>query len=102
MTREELAFNEAHGAATPLRELGLTIAGSALEPVVKEFQAELERVGITKVRPAFYLSTEWGVSEGTIAIAIPFYLAHPDLTNLHAERVGHVEGRGNADILRYL
>jgi hypothetical protein len=39
---------------------------------------------------------------GTVAIAIPFYLASPDLTRLHAERTGHVEGLGRADILRYL
>jgi hypothetical protein len=35
-------------------------------------------------------------------MAIPFYLARPDLTALHAERVGHVEGFDRADILRYL
>ena len=37
-----------------------------------------------------------------MAIAIPFYLARPDLTALHAERAGHVEGFDRADILRYL
>jgi len=30
------------------------------------------------------------------------YLARPDLTALHAERVGHVEGFDRADILKYL
>ena len=54
------------------------------------------------MRPRFYLSTEWGVPFETVAIAIPFYLARPDLTALHAERVGHVEGFDRADILRYL
>ena len=38
----------------------------------------------------------------TVAIAIPFYLARPDLTALHAERTGLVEGFDRADILRYL
>jgi hypothetical protein len=37
-----------------------------------------------------------------VAIAIPFYLARPDLTALHAERAGFVEGVSRADILRYL
>ena len=37
-----------------------------------------------------------------MAIGIPFYLARPELTALHAERVGHVEGFSRADILRYL
>jgi hypothetical protein len=41
------------------------------------------------------------VPEGTIAIAIPFYLARPELTALHAERVGHVEGADRGEILRY-
>jgi hypothetical protein len=91
-----------HRWGVPIRELGLTIAGSALEPILVEFQDELRRAGIRKVRPKFYLSTEWGVVEETIAIAIPFYLARPDLTALHAERVGHIEGAGAADILRYL
>jgi hypothetical protein len=88
--------------ATPIRDLGLSIAGSALEPILAEFEGELQRVGLRRVRPRFYLSTEWGVPEGTVAIAIPFYLARADLTALHAERVGHVEGTSRGDILRYL
>jgi hypothetical protein len=87
--------------AVPIRELGLAIAGSPLEPILAEFEVELEGAGIRRLRPRFYLSTEWGVPEGTIAIAIPFYLARPELTELHAERVGHVEGVGRGDILRY-
>lgn len=86
----------------PIGALGLTIAGSPLEPILAEFQVELDRAGIRRLRPVFYLSTEWGVPEGTIAIAIPFYLARPELSALHAERIGHVEGVGRSDILRYL
>ncbi len=88
--------------ATPIRELGLTIAGTPLEPVLAEFEAELRQAGVRRLRPRFYLSTEWGVPDGTLAIAIPFYLTRADLTALHAERVGHVEGTSRADILRYL
>jgi hypothetical protein len=88
--------------AVPIRDLGLRIEGSPLEPVLAEFARELDRAGIDKVRPKFYLSTEWGVNEGTVAVAIPFHLARPDLTELHAERVGHLEGVGRADLLRYL
>jgi len=95
-------FQEATLGSTPIRDLGLTIAGTRLEPTLAEFQNELERVGIRRLRPRFYLSTEWGVPFGSVAIAIPFYLARPDLTALHAERIGHVEGFNRADILRYL
>ncbi len=70
--------------------------------VLQEFQKELAACGITKVRPHFYLSTEWGVPFDTISIAIPFYLARVDLTDFHAERGGLVEGGGPSDILRYI
>jgi len=95
-------FQEAPPSSRPIRDLGLTIAGTSLEPVIAELEAELEQAGIRRVRPRFYLSTEWGVPFGTVAIAIPFYLARPDLTALHAERTSHVEGMGRADLLRYL
>jgi hypothetical protein len=102
MASEPLRFHESNLWSTPIRDLGLTIGGTRLEPILAEFQEELRQCGITRVRPRFYLSSEWGVPFETIAIAIPFYLARPDLTALHAERVGHVEGFDRADILRYL
>jgi hypothetical protein len=98
----ELPAFESSVGAVPIRDLGLTIEGSPLEPILAEFATELDRAGVRRVRPRFYLSTEWGVPEGTVAIAIPFYLARPDLTAVQAERVGHVEGTGRVEILRYL
>src|SRR3954463_5101579 len=95
-------IREAGPWSRPIRDLGLTLARADLEPILDEFRSELEAAGVRRVRPRFYLSTEWGVPDGTIAVAIPFYLARPDLTALHAERGGHVEGGGHADILRYL
>jgi hypothetical protein len=99
---DPVRFHESNLWSTPIRDLGLTIAGTRLEPILDEFAGELRGAGLTRVRPRFYLSTEWGVPFGTVAIAIPFYLARPDLTALHAERVGHVEGFDRADVLRYL
>ena len=95
-------FQEAKLGETPIRDLGLQIAGTRLEPIVAAFSLELERLGITRIKPNFYLSTEWGVAPDTIAIAIPFYLARQDLTQLHQERAGHVEGYTRNDILKYL
>ena len=94
-------FRETHDVATPIRDLGLTIEGTELAPVVAEFLREVERLGLA-VRPRCYLSTEWGVPFGTVAIAIPFYLASRELTALHDERTGFVEGADRADVLRYL
>jgi hypothetical protein len=95
------AFHESHAWSTPIRDLGLTVAGTALEPIVADFLAEVAGLGV-RVRPRLYLSTEWGVPFGTVAIAIPFYLASPELTRLHEEQTGFVEGVGRRDILRYL
>jgi hypothetical protein len=95
-------FEEAKALKTPIRDLNLTIAGTSLEPIVATFEKELEATGIRRLRPRFYLSTEWGVPYDTIAIAIPFYLARPELTLLQAEQACHVEGSGPKDILRYL
>jgi hypothetical protein len=95
-------LHEENLSGAPIKTLGLTITGTSLEPILAQFASELQRTGIRRLRPRFYLSTEWGVPFGTVAIAIPFYLASPELTRLHAERVGHIEGNGPADILRYL
>lgn len=102
MAADPLGFHESNLWSTPIRDMGLTIEGTRLEPILAEFEAELQGIGLTRVRPRFYLSTEWGVPFETVAVAIPFYLARPDLTALHAERVGHVEGFDRADVLRYL
>ncbi len=99
MASPRLPFAES--LKTPIRDLGLQIEGTRLEPITQEFMAELVRAGVV-IKPRLYLSTEWGVPFGTIAIGIPFYLARPDLTELHADRVGHVEGFNKTDILRYL
>src|SRR5262249_45730113 len=95
-------FRETRLGATPIREMGLVIQGTKLEPVLVEFQRELDRAGIRKLKPHCYLSTEWGVNFGTIGIGIPFYLAREDLVALHAERTGHLEGIGPVELLRYL
>src|SRR5438552_15552619 len=102
MPANEPAFHEAKLGSTRLQDLGLTLTGSPLEPILNEFEAELQRAGIGRLRPRFYLSTEWGVPFATVAIAIPFYLARSDLTALHAKRAGYVEGLSRWDILRYL
>ncbi len=95
-------FREGDLSSRPIRDLGLAIAGTPLERVVAAFQQELAGAGIHRLRPDFYLSTEWGVNFGTIAIGIPFYLARPELTAIHAERIGYVEGTERPELLRFL
>jgi hypothetical protein len=95
-------FHEAALGKTEIRALRLAIAGTRLEPIVVRVLGELEAAGLGRLRPSFYLSTEWGVPMDTVAVAIPFYLARPDLTEIHARRTAHVEGVSPNDILRYL
>jgi len=101
MAQPERAFEEFKYRRTPLCDLKLTIEGTPLEPVLREFEGELEARRI-RVKPHVYLTTEWGVPFPSISIGVPFYLAHPDLTALHGERAGHLEGVGRVELLRYL
>jgi hypothetical protein len=98
----EATTREANPWTTPLRDLHLRIEGTQLAPIIQAFEEELAQRGITGVRPHFYLSDEWGVPLDSINIAIPFYLARPDLTEFHVSRAGFVEGTDRDDILRYL
>jgi len=96
------SFRESNLFGTPIRDLKLAIENTRLAPLIEEFLRELQAKGITLLTPKFHLSAEWGVPFGSIAIGIPFYLAQPELTELHGEEVGHIEGFSPPDILRYL
>jgi hypothetical protein len=96
------ADHERNLLATRLRDLGLKIEGSRLEAGLAALRRELERSGLVRLKPRFYLSTEWGVPSESIAIGIPFYLARPDLMALHGRMAGFLEGAGRSDLLRYL
>ncbi len=98
----ETPFRENKLWSTPLRDLGLKIEGTALEPAIAELRRELDAVGLTRIQPHFYLTTDWVVHDDQIAVGIPFYLARQDLFDLHAEQEGHVEGAHHAELLRYL
>ena len=95
-------FRETTQWSSPIRDLGLKIEGTPLEPAIAEFRRELEAAGFRRLTPHFYLATDWVVHDDTIAIGIPFYLARPDLTALHAEEDGHLEGIGQRALLAYL
>ena len=69
----------------PIRDLGLRIEGSPLEPFVQRLYRELESKQLMKFHPACYLTDEWGCPSGEPVIGIPFYLAHPELARLEKE-----------------
>lgn len=74
-----------------IRDLGVRIEGSPLEPRVEDLYAELEARGLS-LRPPCYLGDEWFTPIPTPAIALPFYLAHPRLEQLELHQMMEVEG----------
>jgi len=70
---------------TRICDLGLTIAGSAVERFVEQLYRELEQKRILKFRPPCYLTDEWGCPSGEPTIGIPFYLARQDLAQIEKE-----------------
>lgn len=68
---------------TPIKDLALHIAGTAVERLVEGLYRELAAAGIA-FRPLCYLSDEWGCPDGKPIIGVPFYLAD--------EKLGAMEG----------
>ncbi len=84
-----------------LRDLGVQIEGTWLEPCVERLYAELERRGI-RVRPHVWLSHEWFSPHNVPGFAIPFYLTHPRLMRLERSQMLEVEGGTAEECMRIL
>jgi hypothetical protein len=82
-------------------DLRVKIAGTELEPRIQRFFDELAAKGIS-FKPLCYLGDEWFCPEGSAAIAIPFYLAHPRLKKLEERMMMEVEGGTEAWCMRLL
>ncbi len=74
-----------------VRDLGVRIEGSELEPRIAKLHADLDARGL-RLHPACYLGDEWFSPNGVPAIALPFYLAHPRLKALELHQMMEVEG----------
>ena len=74
-----------------VRDLGLQLAGSPLEPQIAQLHAELDGRGI-HFHPPCYLAEEWLCPDKVPMIGIPFYLAHPRLKQLQQKMMLEVEG----------
>jgi hypothetical protein len=74
-----------------IRDLGLRVEASTLEPRVAQLQRELQRAGF-RFRPYVWLSTDWFTPDGATGFAIPFFLGHPRLARLERHEMLQVEG----------
>ncbi len=82
-----------------ISELGLRIAGTAVERLTTQLYEELAARGLV-FRPPVYLSDQWGCPDGTPLIGVPFYLADPRLAKIEEEQAVEVETE--QDSMRYL
>jgi hypothetical protein len=77
--------------AVRICDLGVQVADSELEPRIAQLRDELAARSVV-MQPDIYLGDEWFSPEGSPAIAIPFYLAHPRLKLLELHQMMEVEG----------
>ena len=82
-----------------ISDLGLSIAGTAVERLTNQLYDELAARGLA-FRPPVYLSDQWGCPDGTPLIGVPFYLADARLAKIEEEQ--SVEIEGEQDAMRYM
>jgi hypothetical protein len=82
-------------------DLPLTLAGTVVEARIAQLRAELEAREL-RFPIHFYLSDEWFTPDGTVTMAVPFYLAHPRLERLEEAQMLEVEGGEHAWCMRIL
>ncbi|MCB0393353.1 MAG: putative zinc-binding metallopeptidase [Bdellovibrionales bacterium] len=66
--------------------------------MIQKLNAEIDRTKI-RFRPHFWISDEWFSPDGVPGIAIPFYLLHPRLMELHLKMVGEIEGATAEEVI---
>ena len=84
-----------------LRDLKVSIEGSALQSRVQRLYDELATQGLA-YRPPCYLATEWLCPDRIPAIGIPFYLAHPRLIRLERTMMLEAEGDTEKECMKLL
>jgi len=84
-----------------MSDLPLSIEGTALEGRIKQVQAELEAREL-RFPMHFYISSEWFTPNGTVSMAVPFYLTHPRLERLEKAQMLEVEGGDHDWCMRIL
>jgi hypothetical protein len=84
-----------------LADLPLTLAGSIVETRIAQLRAELD-VRELKLPIHFYISDEWFTPDGSTAMAVPFYMAHPRLERLEKAQMLEIEGGEHEWCMRIL
>ena len=83
-----------------IRQLGLTLDGTPLQPLIRQLYDELSARGL-QFHPPCHVGDEWFVPMGIPAIFVPFFLVHDRLRKLEKHMVLEVEG-GTAETFMQL
>lgn len=84
-----------------ISDLKVSIEGSTLQHRVDRLYRDLADHGLT-YRPPCYLTTEWLTPDRIPALGIPFYLAHPRLTQLEKTMMLEAEGAHDKECMMLL
>lgn len=83
-----------------LADLPLRIEDTILDRI-QQLRSELDARGLI-VPIHFYVSNEWFTPDGTVSMAVPFYLTHPRLERLERAQMLQVEGGDHDWAMRIL
>ena len=84
-----------------LSDLPLRLEDTVLEGRIGQLRSELDARGL-RLPIHFYISNEWFTPDGTVSMAVPFYLTHPRLERLEKARMFEVEGGDHDWCMRIL
>jgi hypothetical protein len=84
-----------------LSDLPLKLENTVVEGRIAQLRAELEARDL-RFPIHFYISDEWFTPDGTVTMAVPFYLTHPRLERLEKAQMLEVEGGDHEWCMRIL
>ena len=84
-----------------LSDLPLKLDGTVVEGRIAQLQGELAAREL-QLPISFYISNEWFTPDGTVTMAVPFYLTHPRLERLERAQMLEVEGGDHEWCMRIL
>jgi hypothetical protein len=84
-----------------ISQLGLTLAGTPLQPLVQQLYDELTAKGLV-FHPPCHIGDEWFVPVGIPAIFVPFFLTHERLRKLERSMMLEVEGESPEWFMRLM
>ena len=94
-------LSDEHLLEKKISELHLKLAGSELEPLIQQLNAELTQKGLS-FHPPCFIGDEWFCPVGVPAIGIPFFLVHDRLRRLERKLMLEVEGESPAWFMKLM